>query len=55
MNLPLPGSEGTFTEFGIDMYTLLYLKEITKKENYIYIFHKGLVSKIKKNVYNNYF
>lgn len=45
MNLQLPGSGGTFIEFEIGMYTLLYLKEITNKGK-ICIFHKGLVSKI---------
>ena len=36
MNLWLPGGggggEGVDWEFGIDMYTLLYLKQITKKD-----------------------
>ena len=31
MNLWLPGREGIIREFGIDMYTLLYLKYITVK------------------------
>ena len=48
MNLQLPGSGGTFTEFEIGTFTPLYLKETTNKGK-IYIFHKGLVSKIQKS------
>ena len=32
MNLQLWGGGGVFREFGIDIYTLLHLKRLTKKD-----------------------